>query len=69
MSKLDKPGQAIIFLGIIGVDLAVCVLSGVWLGRYLDRYLHSDPWMMMLGLFLGLGIGVYSVYRLIRSYL
>ncbi|MGD8190355.1 AtpZ/AtpI family protein [Brevibacillus ginsengisoli] len=69
MAKLDNPWQAIIFVSLIGVDLAVCCIAGVWLGRYLDGLLHSDPWLMMLGLFTGLGIGVYSVYRLVRSYL
>ncbi len=69
MSKLDNPWQAIIFVSLIGVDLAVCVLAGFWLGQYIDRVYGTNPWFMIVGLFLGLGTGVYSVYRLVRAYL
>ncbi|RNB82039.1 AtpZ/AtpI family protein [Brevibacillus fluminis] len=69
MSKLDNPWQAIIFVSFIGIDLAICVMAGVWLGQYLDRQFATSPVCMIIGLFLGLGIGIYSVYRLIRSYL
>ncbi len=69
MPKLDNPWQAIIFVSLIGVDLAVCSIAGFWLGRYADRLLGTGPWLMMSGLLLGLAAGVYSVYRLVRSYL
>ncbi|NGQ95554.1 AtpZ/AtpI family protein [Brevibacillus sp. SYP-B805] len=69
MSKLDKPWQAIGLVSLIGVDLAVCVVAGVWLGKYIDRMYATGPWFLMLGLLVGLGVGVYSVYRLIRTYL
>ncbi|GAA4720710.1 AtpZ/AtpI family protein [Brevibacillus fulvus] len=69
MSKLDNPWQAFTLISLIGVDMAVCVISGVMLGRYIDRLLNTSPWFLMIGLLIGLGIGVYSVYRIIRSYL
>lgn len=67
--KLDNPMQAIVFVSLIGADLAVSVLVGFWVGRYLDRLLATDPWLMLLGVLLGLAAGVYSVYLLIRAYL
>jgi ATP synthase protein I len=69
LSKLDNPWQAIGLVSLIGVDLAVCVVAGVWLGKYIDRMYATGPWFLMLGLLVGLGVGVYSVYRLIRTYL
>ncbi|WP_126428854.1 AtpZ/AtpI family protein [Brevibacillus marinus] len=67
--RLDNPWQAIALVSVIGVDLAICVLAGFWVGRYLDRWLQTDPWLMLLGMLAGLAAGVYSVYLLIRSYL
>jgi ATP synthase protein I len=67
--KIDNPWRAITLVSLIGVDLAVCVIAGVYLGRYVDNLLATKPWFMMLGLLAGLGIGVYSVYRIVRGYL
>jgi F0F1-type ATP synthase assembly protein I len=48
--------------GIIG---AVLGLGAV--GYVLDRALDSTPWLMLVGLFLGLAIGFYSLRRLISQ--
>lgn len=31
-----------------GTELALTVIAGVYLGYYADRYLGSDPWLMLL---------------------
>jgi ATP synthase protein I len=67
--KIDNPWRAITLVSLIGADLAVCVIAGVYLGRYVDSLLATKPWFMMIGLLAGLGIGVYSVYRIVRGYL
>ncbi|MBG9773237.1 membrane protein [Brevibacillus laterosporus] len=54
---------------MIGADLAICIIAGVLFGKYLDEWLHTAPWLMITGLFLGLGVGIVSVYRMIRPYL
>jgi F0F1-type ATP synthase assembly protein I len=46
--------------GIIG---AILVLGA--LGFVLDRQMGSTPWLMLGGLFLGLGLGFYSLKRFI----
>jgi ATP synthase protein I len=69
LSKLDNPWRAITLVSLIGVDLAICVVAGVTLGKYIDGLLATKPWFLMLGLLVGLGVGVYSVYRIIRAYL
>lgn len=69
MSKLDNPWRAITLVTLIGVDMAICVIAGVLLGKYLDGLFDSNPLFLMIGLVAGLGIGVYSVYRIIRGYL
>lgn len=67
--KIDNPWRAVTLVTLIGVDMAVCVVAGVYLGKYIDGLLATKPWFMMLGLLLGLGVGVYSVYRIVRGYL
>jgi ATP synthase protein I len=69
LSKLDNPWRAITLVSLIGVDMAVCVVAGVWLGKYIDRLFATAPWFLLIGLLVGLGAGVYSVYRIIRAYL
>ncbi|WP_238933500.1 AtpZ/AtpI family protein [Brevibacillus choshinensis] len=69
MSKIDNPWRAITLVTLIGVDMAICVIAGVFLGKYLDGLFASNPLFLMVGLLAGLGIGVYSVYRIIRGYL
>lgn len=69
MPKIDNPWRAVTLVTLIGVDMAVCVVAGVYLGKYIDGLLATKPWFMMLGLLLGLGVGVYSVYRIVRGYL
>ncbi|MFD2368444.1 AtpZ/AtpI family protein [Brevibacillus sp. GCM10020057] len=69
MSKIDNPWRAITLVTLIGVDMAICVVAGVFLGKYLDGLFASNPLFLMIGLLAGLGLGVYSVYRIIRGYL
>ncbi|MGG1658652.1 AtpZ/AtpI family protein [Brevibacillus sp. NRS-1366] len=69
MSKNDNPWRAITLVTLIGVDMALCVIGGVLLGKYLDSFFGTNPILLMVGLLAGLGIGVYSVYRIVRGYL
>jgi F0F1-type ATP synthase assembly protein I len=69
LAKLDNPWQAFTLVTLIGTDLAVCVVAGVLVGKYIDGKYHTSPLFLMVGLLAGLGIGVYSVYRIIRKYL
>ncbi|WP_134683419.1 AtpZ/AtpI family protein [Brevibacillus migulae] len=69
MSKLDNPWQAFTLVTLIGADLAICIVAGVLLGKYIDGKFLTSPLFLMIGLLAGLGLGVYSVYRIIRKYL
>jgi len=69
LSKMNNPWRAVGLVSVIGADLAVCVVGGVFLGRYIDRLLSSSPWFLLVGLLVGLAVGIYSVYRLVRGYL
>lgn len=47
----------------VGIELAVAVFIGAFLGYQGDRYFHTKPWLMVFGLFLGTAAGFYRIYR------
>jgi len=60
MSKDSKPvmGQA----GSLGFTFVAAVLIFTAVGYYLDRWLHTTPWLMVGGVFVGAAVGfVYMV--------
>ena len=54
-------------LRVVGVGwyIAGCILLGILGGRWLDGKLHTEPWLMLLGLMVGLLVAFYGVYRMI----
>lgn len=64
-----SPWKALSLVSIIGVDLAVCTTIGVWVGRKVDMYFDTAPWLMIVGLFLGMGAGVLSIIVIIKRFL
>jgi ATP synthase protein I len=47
----------------VGLQLAVCIIGGLYLGQWLDRKLGTAPWMLFIGVFGGFSAGFYSMYR------
>ncbi|MBL0386682.1 AtpZ/AtpI family protein [Tumebacillus sp. ITR2] len=60
--------QAFGLVSAIGVDLASCVVAGVFLGKWLDGLWGTTPWMLLLGILLGLTGGVLGVVKLLQKY-
>ena len=49
-----------------GLDIAGAVLIGVrYRAFFADRHLHSAPWGLLIGLFIGLVAGFYTAYLII----
>lgn len=47
----------------VGVTLVIATLLG-WLGgRALDRWLGTDPWLMLVGLLFGIAAGFLNLFR------
>jgi F0F1-type ATP synthase assembly protein I len=60
--------SAVAFLGM-GMSAAACVAVGVVLGVLGDDHWHTAPWLLVIGLVLGLAAAVGSVVTQIREYL
>lgn len=60
--------QAYGVYGSAGVQLAVSVVLCLLGGRYLDKKWHTTPWLMLLGLLLGMTAGFINLFKLIKKY-
>jgi len=50
-----------------GTELVVCVLGGLGAGYWLDGRLKTAPWLMLLGVFGGIALGLYELIRIGRG--
>ena len=57
------PSSALGYGFRIGVELVSALLVGVGIGWLLDRWLGTQPWLLILFFLLGAGAGVLNVYR------
>jgi hypothetical protein len=47
----------------LGLQFAAAVAVFTLAGRWLDARLGSSPWLLLIGVFLGLGLGLYSLIK------
>jgi len=47
----------------LGLEMAISVLIGGAIGYYLDKWLGTGPWLMVLWIGIGFAAGVRSLYR------
>jgi ATP synthase protein I len=47
----------------VGLQFAGSIVLFLFLGRWADERLGTEPWLLMAGVFLGAGAGFYSLYR------
>ena len=45
-----------------GMTFVVAVLGGLYLGQWLDRRFGTEPWLLIVGVFVGAGASFYSMY-------
>lgn len=46
-----------------GLSLAASTLLFLWLGSKADDWLGTEPWLTLLGAFIGAGAGFYHMYH------
>ena len=52
----------------VGITMTVCVLLGVFIGRYLDSQLNTTPWLLLLFSFLGAGAAFKSLFDISKRF-
>ncbi|CAN5693083.1 hypothetical protein BH23GEM8_BH23GEM8_17590 [soil metagenome] len=47
----------------VGLQFAGAIVLFLFLGRWADEQLGTEPWLLLIGVFVGAGAGFYSLYR------
>ncbi|MEW6696540.1 MAG: AtpZ/AtpI family protein [Bacillota bacterium] len=62
------PLRALALASSISVEIAAATVLGFFAGRWLDSKLDTDPWLMLLGLLLGMAGGMWGVYHTLEAF-
>jgi ATP synthase protein I len=54
-------------LASLGVAMALATMIGLGAGYYLDRWLGTGPWLLLLGLGFGIAAGFIILFRSVRA--
>ncbi|MCM3764034.1 AtpZ/AtpI family protein [Neobacillus niacini] len=68
MKKDRNPFTAMALMSTILASLAGCTLIGVFAGKWLDKHWGTEPIFLIIGLFIGLAAGIYSMLVSVRHF-
>jgi ATP synthase protein I len=69
MIEPGRGGAYAILFSEIGLSLLVTTLVGVGIGYWADTQLGTIPIFVLVGFFVGAGVGALMIYRLIMRFL
>lgn len=49
--------------GTVGLELALSIILGLFVGRWLDAKFGTEPWLTIIGVGYGVAAGVRALYR------
>jgi ATP synthase protein I len=58
--------QQIASYSTLGLEMGLSVALGVGIGYYLDKWLNTEPWLLIVFLLLGVIAGFRSLYRALK---
>jgi ATP synthase protein I len=61
---MNRWGKAIRLVGV-GFYIGICIVLGVLAGLWLDNRFHTRPILVLVGLFCGLFVAGWGVYRML----
>jgi len=51
----------------LGTEIALGLSLPILLGYWIDTYINSSPWFLLLGIFIGVGLMAGTIIRIIRN--
>jgi ATP synthase protein I len=69
MARDEEPSslKALAELSTVGITLVLATVIGLAAGYYADRWLGTSPWLLLLGLGLGIAAGFVSLFRTVKA--
>ncbi len=55
------------YVSTIGISMAAAIGIGAWLGLYLDKKFGTDPWLLLVGLGLGVAAAFRNLYLMYKK--
>jgi ATP synthase protein I len=52
----------------LGLEMGLSVAVGAIIGYYLDKWLHTEPWLLIVFLVFGVVSGFRSLYRALKRF-
>lgn len=52
--------------GAVGLQLAITVVAGLYIGSLIDKKLETEPWLTLVGLVIGAVGGFYNLVRILN---
>ena len=62
----ESSWKALAELSSIGMTLVLATVIGLAVGYFLDRWLGTSPWLIMIGLGLGIAAGFVNLFRSVK---
>jgi len=62
----ESSWKALAELSSIGMTLVLATVIGLAAGYYLDRWLGTSPWLILIGLGLGIAAGFVNLFRSVK---
>ena len=63
--KVVKAMEWMTLMSQVGITMVANIMVGLFIGKYLDQWLHTSPLFLLLFIFIGFFSGIKSVYLLI----
>lgn len=54
-------------ISYVAISMVIPIFGGLFLGRFLDRQLGTGPFLLILGIFLGIAAGYRNVYYVLMK--
>ena len=66
MKQLHKAGPKLVMYSSMGLELGLSVVVGFLIGSWIDEWLATDPWFLLIFGIAGIIAGYRSIFRLVK---
>ena len=65
--EMFDAAKGVYILSTAGLQIVISILIGFGFGLWLDRWLGTKPWLMLLFIIFGVAAGFLNVYRIVKN--